>query len=60
MDDVKKKMMGLITGFFMGLSEADKQILKSQMNNDVNNNSSTDISALDAMSSGDKMYAAYN
>lgn len=32
MDDVRKKMMGLITGFFMGLSEADKQILKSQLN----------------------------
>jgi hypothetical protein len=33
MDNVKKKMMGLITGFFLGLSEADKVILKSQLNN---------------------------
>jgi hypothetical protein len=32
MDDVRRKMMGLITGFFMGLNEADKQILKSQLN----------------------------
>ncbi len=42
------------------MKEELKNFLKSQMNNDVNNNSSTDISALDAMSSGDKMYAAYN
>lgn len=32
MDDVRKKMMGLVTAFFMGLNEADKQILKSQLN----------------------------
>lgn len=32
MDDVRKKMMGLFTAFFMGLNEADKQILKSQLN----------------------------
>jgi hypothetical protein len=32
MDDVRKKMMSLVTAFFMGLNEADKQILKSQLN----------------------------
>lgn len=31
MDDVRKKMMGLITAFFMGLNEADKQILRSEL-----------------------------
>ena len=32
MDEVKKKMVSLFTAFFMGLNDADKQILKSQLN----------------------------
>jgi hypothetical protein len=42
------------------MKEELKNFLKSQMNSDSNNNSSTDISALDSMIPNDKMYAAYN
>ena len=41
------------------MKEELKNFLKSQMNNDANN-SSTDISALDSMMGGEKMYASYN
>lgn len=33
MSDIKKKMTSLFTAFLMGLSEADKQILRSELNN---------------------------